>query len=264
MRSLLIRGGIAVILLAVLWFFTSQWCSLLVDQIYTPRLAAFQSTPLGWNGVWLQFGPGIAHIGGPEGWSGPALLIGGHTVDFTGRGPDYKQVVSLEVDANGRLALLLDDGNSFVLGSRAGTLPGGDDVIPAFAAGPGNTTSITLEHSLLSWPAPFEINFMTGYSPSWQRAGALVTALCPVRPRGCRRRTPRSPSSPSAPSSQSFGSFPQVQVEPVERALPGFLGRGFVVPRRRVVVEAVIGAFVDMTLVRHMRLVEGGVERWPS
>jgi len=184
MRSLLIRGGIAVILLAVLWFFTSRWCSLLVDQVYTPRLTTLQSTPLGWNGVWLQFGPGIAHIGGPEGWSGPALLIGGHTVDLTGPGPDYKQVASLEVDANGRLALLLNDGNSFVLGSRAGTLPGGDGVVPAFAAGPGDTTSITLEHSLLSWPAPFEINFMTGYSPSWQRY--LYYRLYWTKPSGAR------------------------------------------------------------------------------
>jgi len=83
-RSFLIRGSIAVILLAVLWFFTSRWCSLLVDQFYTPRLATLQSTPLGWNGVWFQFGSGIPNVIGPKGWSGPELLMGGHIVDFTG------------------------------------------------------------------------------------------------------------------------------------------------------------------------------------
>jgi len=167
-RSFLIRGSIAVILLAVLWFFTSRWCSLLVDQFYTPRLATLQSTPLGWNGVWLQFGSGIPNVIGPKGWSGPELLMGGHIVDFTGPDPVDKPVATLKVDAGDHL-VLLKDGNSFVLGSRAATLSGSDGMIPAFAADPGDTTSVTLERSLLSWPAPFEINFMTGYSPSWQR-----------------------------------------------------------------------------------------------
>jgi hypothetical protein len=168
MRSFLVRGSIAVVLLAALWFFTSRWCSLMVDHFYTPRLATLQSTPLGWNDVWLQFGSGISNVIGPVGWSGPELLMGGHTVDFIGPGPDYKQVATLKVDGGDQL-VLLKDGNSFVFGSRVGTLSGGDDVIPAFAADPGDTTSVTLECSLLSWPAPLEMNFMTGYSPSWQR-----------------------------------------------------------------------------------------------
>ena len=46
--------------------------------------------------------------------------------------------------------------------------------------------------------------------------------------------------------------------------LPGFFGCGFVVAGGRVVVEAVIGAFVDVTLVRHMRHRQGGIERLPS
>ena len=42
MRSFLIRRGVAVVLLATLWF-TSRWCALLVDPFYTPRLATLQS-----------------------------------------------------------------------------------------------------------------------------------------------------------------------------------------------------------------------------
>jgi hypothetical protein len=166
-RSFLIRGGIAVVLLAALWFFTSRWCALFVDQFYTPRLATLQSTPLGWNGIWLQFGPGTPGVMGPAGWSGPGLLVG-QIVDFNGPDPDDGQVAALNVDAGGQL-VLLKDGSSFVLGSRAGTLPGGDEAIPAFAAVPGVATSVVLDHSLLSWPTPFETNFMTGHSPSWQR-----------------------------------------------------------------------------------------------
>jgi hypothetical protein len=183
MRSFLVRGSVAAILLAGLWFFASRWCSLLVDQFYTPHLATLQSNPLGWNGVWLQFGSGISNIIGPMGWSGPELLMGGHIVDFTGPDPDYKQVATLKVDAGDQL-VLLEDGNSFVFGSRAGTLPGGDDVIPAFAAGPGDTTSVALDCSLLSWPAPFEFNFMTGYAPSWQRY--LYYRLSWKKPSGAR------------------------------------------------------------------------------
>ena len=48
------------------------------------------------------------------------------------------------------------------------------------------------------------------------------------------------------------GSALKVFVEPIQ-LLPGFLGRRLVVAGRRVVVEAVIGALVDMTLVRHVR-----------
>jgi len=168
MRSYLFRGAIAAGLLVVLWFFTSRWCALLVDQIYTPRLAILQSTPLGWNGIWLQFGPAEENLIGPKGWSGPDLLIGGHTVDFTGLEPDYKQVAGLTLDGGDQL-VLRKDGNSFVFGPRAGTLPGADKPVPAFAAGPGDMTSVTLEHSVLNWPAPFQLNFMTGYAPSWQR-----------------------------------------------------------------------------------------------
>src|SRR5436190_12906812 len=72
---------------------------------------------------------------------------------------------------------------------------------------------------------------------------------------------PRSRVASSAPP---FDSGPQVFVEPIKRVLPGFFGCGFVVPWGRVVVEAVVGALVDMTLMRHMRLGQGGIKGRPS
>src|SRR4029077_11648958 len=53
-------------------------------------------------------------------------------------------------------------------------------------------------------------------------------------------------------------------VEPIQRALPGLFGRGFVVTGGRIIVEAVIGAFVDMTLVRHLRGCQSSIEGWPA
>jgi hypothetical protein len=33
----------------------------------------------------------------------------------------------------------------------------------------GDDTSIEIRRSILNWPTPFEVNFMTGHSPSWKR-----------------------------------------------------------------------------------------------
>src|SRR5438270_3923161 len=62
MRRWLIRGVLipgALVFLAGLWFFTSRWCALAIDQFYTPRLAIVEAAPIGWNGTWLQLGTGI-------------------------------------------------------------------------------------------------------------------------------------------------------------------------------------------------------------
>src|ERR1700722_14134136 len=44
-------------------------------------------------------------------------------------------------------------------------------------------------------------------------------------------------------------SGPQILVEPIERSLPSLFRRHLVVARRRVVVEAVVGALIDVSFV---------------
>ena len=44
--------------------------------------------------------------------------------------------------------------------------------------------TVTLEHSRLSWPTPFELNFMTGVSPSWKRH--TYQRLTWIKPNGPR------------------------------------------------------------------------------
>ena len=58
---------------------------------------------------------------------------------------------------------------SFVLGSHAAAFSGGDGVILAFAAELGDAASLIIDRSALSWPTPFDFNFMTGRSPNWKR-----------------------------------------------------------------------------------------------
>ena len=165
----LIRGGVAVVLLPLLWYFTSRWCALVVDQVYTPRLASIEAAPIGWNGTWLQLGTGVFD----------RLVPNGDHLDFIGFAPDYPYIARFTVDADGRLVFVKDD-TSFALGPRAGTLPPstqqdgtplqGQTPMPAFAPEPGDAVSAALDRSLLSWPAPLiQFNFMTGYTPSWQR-----------------------------------------------------------------------------------------------
>jgi hypothetical protein len=159
MRSLATRGGLAAVALAtllLLWFFTAQWCSLLIDRVYTAPMVVVQPTPVGWNGSYLQFGSATPGILGLKGFNRGELLTGAHLLHLTGPGPDYKQVASFDINANDQLVLAAG-GRSFVLGSRAGMIPGDNKPIPAFAAEPGDTASITLERSLLGSPAPFSL-----------------------------------------------------------------------------------------------------------
>jgi hypothetical protein len=169
MRRVLIRGGIAVVLVAVLWYFASRWCAVLVDQFYTPRLASVRGAPIGWNGTWLEVGTGVFD----------KVVPGGDHLNFMGFAPDYQDVARFVVNADDQLVFVKDDAR-FVLGPRAGTLPArvlqdgapqdGEEPMPAFAPRPDDTMSAALDRSLLSWPAPlFQFNFMTGYTPSWQR-----------------------------------------------------------------------------------------------
>ena len=62
-------------------------------------------------------------------------------------------------------------GFNFVLGPRAGTVPGDDRPIPAFAAEAGDKTSLVFESSLLGWPAPFTLagTYLSGAPTTWMR-----------------------------------------------------------------------------------------------
>jgi hypothetical protein len=72
-----------------------------------------------------------------------------------------------------------------------------------------------------------------------------------------RRRGPNPLRVASDPGSSERGfklrrHSAQVLVEPIQRVLPSLLCSGFVVSRCRVVVETVVGALIDVTLVRHV------------
>ena len=172
-RLIAIRVALAALALVALWGvwrFTAERWSLLVDRVYTARVLVIRSTPFGWNGTSLQFEDAIPGLVGLTGFNPGERLAGAHLLGLSGPGPEYRQVATFEVDANSQLELFAG-GRRFVLGARAGTVPGDDGPIPAFAAEPGDTTSLVLESSLLGWPAPFTLagTYLSGAPTTWMR-----------------------------------------------------------------------------------------------
>src|ERR1700728_2420656 len=92
------------------------------------------------------------------------------------------------------------------------------------------------------------------------------TSICrvrnAVRPRGALNRLGRLRHGKLYP--RGANSTAHVFVEPVDCALPGQIGRGFVIPlRRRVAIEAMYGTRVNIALVRNVRRVQGLVVSRP-
>jgi len=173
MRSIAFTGGIAVLGLAVLsvvWFFTAEWWSLQIDRIYTPPMQAIQSTPFGWNGTYLQFGTAIPGLAGLTGFNRGERLAGAHLLDLTGPGPDYRQVATIEINTNNQLVIAAG-GRTFAVGARAGLIGSDDKPIPAFAAEPGDTATLSLERSLFGWPVRPSLagTYLSGAPTTWAR-----------------------------------------------------------------------------------------------
>ena len=59
-------------------------------------------------------------------------------------------------------------GKVFAFGPLSSTADNADDHLAATLQA-GDDASLTIRHTILNWPTPFDFNFMTGQSPSWKR-----------------------------------------------------------------------------------------------
>ena len=147
MKSRVLPSILVAIVVAAALFLAARPIVLAVDRVATDRMLSATATPIGWNGS--------------------TLFIGSRTSDLAA--PDFTPAVRLQVDARGQLVASAG-GKDFVLGIRDGVLSGGGgNDVPAFVAEPGDEAMFTVERSWLAWPTPFDLNFMTGHSPSWRR-----------------------------------------------------------------------------------------------
>lgn len=145
MRVTLIRSTIALAAVTTLWLLGARQLTLVLDRWLTIPLKSLPVSP-------LSYSPDVLSIG---------------NLPFELTAPSSPTRASLYCDRADRVLVAID-GREIALGRRIGN--GQKDARDfSFAADPGDNVSLTVERSAFSWPTPFELNFMTGHSPSWKR-----------------------------------------------------------------------------------------------
>jgi hypothetical protein len=152
MRKFLITLAIIVLVVVTLlaiWIFGGRQISLFIDRFGTIEIA---STKIG----------SIAYEGsGTGGW----LRVNDLTLGVDDASPKIAPSFGSTKDNQFALA---NNGKVFAFGPLASTTENGGDYLAA-APQAGDDTSLSTRRSILSWPTPFDLNFMTGQSPSWKR-----------------------------------------------------------------------------------------------
>jgi hypothetical protein len=147
MRKILITLGILIAFIVAVfasWIFGGRQLSLFLDRFGTLQTASSRVNSLVYEGSGAG---GILHI------NDLALSLN----DRNGPTPN------VGTTKNGQLALA-NTGKVFAFGP-----PRSEAENHATAAPPGDDAFIQIRRSVLSWPTPFDFNFMTGHSPSWKR-----------------------------------------------------------------------------------------------
>jgi hypothetical protein len=147
MRKILITLAVliaVVIVFLATWIFYGHQVSLFLDRFGTIEMAPARINSIGYQGNGTG---GIIHVNDLE------LSLN----DSNGPAP------SIGTTKNNELALA-DRGKVFAFGPVRTEAENLATVPPA-----GDDASIEIRRSILNWPTPFEVNFMTGHSPSWKR-----------------------------------------------------------------------------------------------
>jgi hypothetical protein len=147
MRKILITLAVfiaVVIAFLATWIFYGHQISLLLDRFGTIEMSSTRINSIAYQGNGTG---GILHVNDLE------LSLN----DRNGPAP------SIGTTKNDQLALA-DRGKVFAFGPVRTEAENLATVPPA-----GDDASIEIRRSILNWPTPFEVNFMTGHSPSWKR-----------------------------------------------------------------------------------------------
>jgi hypothetical protein len=147
MRKILITLAILiafVVAILAAWIFGGRQISLFLDRFGTIEMTSARINSLAYEGSGTG---GLLHVND----------LGLSLNDQNGPTP------SIGTTKNDQLGLA-NGGKVFAFGparSEAENLA----VVPSA----GDDASIEIRRSILSWPTPFDLNFMTGHSPSWKR-----------------------------------------------------------------------------------------------
>ena len=141
--TLAVLIAVVIVFLAT-WIFYGHQISLLLDRVGTIEMTSARINSIAYQGNGTG---GILHVNDLE------LSLN----DRNGPAP------SIGTTKNDQLALA-DRGKVFAFGPVRTEAENLATVPPA-----GDDASIEIRRSILNWPTPFELNFMTGHSPSWKR-----------------------------------------------------------------------------------------------
>jgi hypothetical protein len=148
-RKILITIVVVIALavtMSILWIFAGRQLSLFVDRFGTIETASIPIQSLTYEGS----------------GTGGTLLINDLRLSLS---PADSHISSPNVGTTKDEQLALSfAGKVFAFGP---TRSGSDNLTIERPA--NDDASIIIRHSYLSWPTPFEVNFMSGHSPSWKR-----------------------------------------------------------------------------------------------
>jgi hypothetical protein len=137
---------ITAVAVGIVWLFAGRYLTLLIDRVFTVRIASASVDSLEYDGGGFQTGELSLTFG----------AIDNQRFDLT-----------LHSDASNRV-VLTSGGRSFTLGPRTNPVdPSGRPEI-YFIPDPGDQVSYNIHRSVLSWPTLFEFYIMTR-SPWWKR-----------------------------------------------------------------------------------------------
>ena len=151
-RKVLITLGIVALTLVVLltvWVFFGRQISVLGDRLGTIEIASVPIHAIVYEGS------------GTGGW----LTVNDVHLSLDGANP--KIALSIGSTKDNQFAVA-SGGKVFALGPLKSTGENGGDYL-AVVPPTGDEAFFVTRRSALSWPTPFDFNFMTGHSPSWKR-----------------------------------------------------------------------------------------------
>jgi hypothetical protein len=150
-RILLLLVVLAVCLasLAALWIFLGREISSFVDRYWTVETASIPIQSIAYQGS------------GTDG----ILIVNDLSLSVN----DVISGVSISIGStkDNQLALA-SSGKIFRFGPLESSSENASERLAAVTP-PGDQAFLATRHSLLSWPTPFDLNFMTGKSSSWKR-----------------------------------------------------------------------------------------------
>jgi hypothetical protein len=149
MLILLVIGAAGAAALAALWIFRGGEISSIIDRYWTIET---KSAPI----------KSIVYEGSG---TGGIFIINGVSLSLN----DVRANLSPSVGStkDNQLALATS-GKVFPFGPLTSASENTGERL-ATAPSLGDQAFLAVRHSVLSWPTPFDLNFMTGHSPSWKR-----------------------------------------------------------------------------------------------